>query len=139
VQEELLRVGVLGQQLLQQLDELLTGDVLLRRAEVHVVVIVGAVGPQDVQSLAAIADAHVVPLTDRQPAAVQQLQAPDRMAGVHEVAAGLRPGFTPMPPILADELTLLGPVRLPEKSRRPCDSWPRCGASGPSPRWRCRR
>src|SRR3954451_18155387 len=101
--------------------------------------VVGAVGPQDVQPLAAAADAHVMALADEQPAAVEQFQAPDRVAGVHEVAAGPRPGLTPMTPILADELTLLVPVRLPEKSRRPCGSWPRSGAAGPSPRWRSRR
>src|SRR3954470_17347853 len=38
------------------------------------------------------------------------------MARVHEVATGLRPRFTPMPPILPHELTLLLPVRLPEEA-----------------------
>ena len=96
--------------------------------------VVGAVGPQDVQSLPTASDTHVVPLPDQQPAAVEQLQAPDRMARVHEVAAGRRPGLTPMPPILLYELTLLRPVRLPEKSRRLCGSWHRSGATDPSPR-----
>src|SRR5512143_1296609 len=97
---------------------------------------VRAVGPQDVQPLAAAADAHVIPLPDQQPAAAEQFQAPDRVAGVHEVAAGRRPGLTPMSPILPHEPTLLVPVGLPEKSRRPCGSSPRCGATGPSPqRW----
>src|SRR5512144_3196867 len=57
-----------------------------------------------------------MPLPDQQPAAVEQLQAPDRMAGVHEVATGLRPRLTPLPPILPHELTLLLPIRLPEEA-----------------------
>src|SRR5262249_14896619 len=131
-------LGMLGQHPLKQLDELLAGDVLLGQPQVHVVVIVGAVGPQDVQPLAAAADAHVMPLPDQQPAAVEQLQAPDRVAGVHEVATSLRPGLTTMPPTPADELAMLRPVRLPEKSRTPGGSWRRCDGAGPSPRWRSR-
>src|SRR5512142_2779558 len=134
VEDELLRLGMLGQQLLQELDELLAGDVLRRQAEVHVVVIVRAVSPQDVQAFAAVADADVMPLPDQEPAAVEQVQAPDRMAGVHEVATSRWPRLTPVPPIRAYELTLLLPVRLPEKSPRPCGSWPRCDATGPSHR-----
>ena len=116
VQDELLGLGVLGPQHLQQVDELLAGDVVLGQPEVHVVVVVGAVRPQDVQPLAAAADADVIPLPDQQPAAVEQLQAPDRVAGVHEVAPGRRPGLAPLPPILADERPLLVPVGLPEEA-----------------------
>src|SRR5512135_3654346 len=41
------------------LNELFARDVLLRQAEVHIVMIVRAVGPQDVEPLAATANAHI--------------------------------------------------------------------------------
>src|SRR5512133_3536120 len=75
--------------------------------------IIRAVSSQDVQPLAAVADADVMPLPNQEPAAVEQVQAPDRMAGIHEVATRRGPRLTPVPPIRAHELTLLLPVRLP--------------------------
>ena len=105
-----------GQQRLQQVDELLAVDVLPGQPQVHVVVIVGAVRPQDVQPLAAVADADEEPLPDQQPAGIEQVQAPDRVAGVHEVAPGPRPRLAPLPPILPDERLLLVAVGLPEEA-----------------------
>src|SRR4051794_917631 len=101
----------------QQLDELLAGDVLLRQSEVHVVVVVGAVGPEDVQPLPPVAHAHVEPLPDQQPAGIEQIHAPDRVAGVHEVPPGCRPRLPLVSPILPHELLLLRDVRLPEEAR----------------------
>ena len=111
-----LGVGVLRPQRLQQLDELLAGDVLLGQPQVHVVVVVGAVGPEDVQPLAAVAHAHVEPLARQQPAGIQQVHAPDRVAGVHEIPPGPRPRLTLVPPVLPHELLLLLDVGLPEEA-----------------------
>ena len=44
-----------------------------------------AVGSQDVQPLASAANLDVKPLPDQQPAVVDQLEAPDGMAGIDEV------------------------------------------------------
>src|SRR4051794_17802054 len=117
VQQELLRVGMFHLQFLQQLDELLPGDVLLRQSEVHGVVIVGAVGPEDVQPLPSVAHAYIEPLPDQQPAGIEQVQAPDRVAGVHEVPPGRRPRLPLVPPILPHELLLLLDIGLPEETR----------------------
>src|SRR4051794_41661725 len=91
----------------------------LRRASSDPIVIVGAVGPQDVQPLAAAADADVISLADQRPAAVEQVQAPDRVAGVHEVATGRRPGRSPRPPRILNELALPLPAPPPEQARDP--------------------
>src|SRR4051794_17342687 len=117
VEDELLGVGVLRPQRLEQLDELLAGDVLLGQAEVHIIVIIRAVGPEDVQSLATVAHADVEPLAHEQPAGIEQVHAPDRVAGVDEVPPGLRPRLTLVSPVLPHELLLLLDVGLPEEPR----------------------
>jgi hypothetical protein len=81
-------------------------------------VVLGAVGPQDVQAFPATPDAHQEPLADQQPAAVEHLHAPDRMAGIDEIASGLLPVRLPLLPLIgAEELLLLGRVGLPEEAR----------------------
>src|SRR3954449_6352835 len=107
---------VLRPQRLQQLDELLPRDVLLRQPEVHIVVVVGAIGPEDVQPLPAIAHPHVEPLTHEQPAGIQQVHAPDRVAGVHEVPPGPRPRLTLVPAVLPQPPLLLLDIGLPEEA-----------------------
>src|SRR4051795_3710397 len=116
VEDEFLGVRMLRPHLLQQLDELLPGDVLLRQAEVHVVVIVWAVRPEDVQPLPPVAHAHVESLPDQKPAGIKQVQAPDRVARVHEIPPCLRPRLPFVSPILPHELLLLRDVGLPEEA-----------------------
>ena len=116
VEDEPRRLGVPGPQRLQQPDELLAGDVLPRQPEVHVVVVVGAVGPEDVQPLATVAHAHVEPLAHQEPAGIQQVHAPDRVAGVHEVPPGPRPRLPPVPPVLPHPPLLLLDIGLPEEA-----------------------
>jgi hypothetical protein len=79
-------------------------------------VVVGAVGPEDVQPLAPVADTDVEALPDQQPARVEQPQSPDGMAGIDEIPPGGRTRLAAMPPILADERLLLLPVGLPEEA-----------------------
>src|SRR3954454_6592449 len=117
VEDEFLGVRMLRPHLLQQLDELFPGDVLLHQAEVHVVVIVRAVRPEDVQPLPPVAHAHIEPLPDQQPAGIEQVQAPDRVASVHEIPPCLRPRLPFVTPVLPHELLLLRDVGLPEEAR----------------------
>ena len=57
--------------------------------------VVGAVRPQDIQPLAAAADAYLEPLPDQQPAAKQHFQAIQRMDAVEEIApTSLRPAWS---------------------------------------------
>src|SRR5918997_3706670 len=117
VQQELLCLRMLRPHLLQQLDELLAGDVLLRQSEVHIVVVVGAVRSEDVQPLPPVAHAYVVALTHQKPAGIQQVHPPDRVASIDEISSGLRPRFPFVPSVLPHELLLLLDIRLPEEAR----------------------
>ena len=74
----------------QQVDELLAVDVVPGQPQVEVFLVVGAIRPQDVQPLAAAAHAHQEPLPHQQPAGIHQVQAPDGMAGIHEVPPRVR-------------------------------------------------
>jgi hypothetical protein len=74
VEEELLGLGMSRSQPIQQVDELLAIDAASGQAQVEVFVVLGAIGPEDVQTLATIAYADVEPLPDQQPAGIQQPQ-----------------------------------------------------------------
>ena len=109
-------LGMPPPQQAQQVDELLAIDVASGQAQVQVLVVVGAIRPQDVQPLAAAAHPDVETLADQQPAGVDQVEAPDGMAGVDEIAPGGRTRLAAMPPILVDERLLLLRVGLPEEA-----------------------
>src|SRR5512135_2783471 len=116
VEDELFGLGMSRSQQAQQVDELLAIDAASGQAQVEVLVVVGAVGPEDVQPLAPVADTDVEALPDQQPARVEQPQPPDGMAGIDEIPPGGRTRLAAMPPILADERLLLLPVGLPEEA-----------------------
>ena len=85
IQDEPLGLGVSLSQQPQQVDELLAVDVVSGQPQVQVFLVVGAIRPQDVQPFATAAHAHQKPLPDQQPAGIDQVQPPDRMAGIHEI------------------------------------------------------
>src|SRR5207245_11815157 len=71
----------------------------------------------DVQPFPTAAHAHQARLSDQQQAAVQQLDAPDRMARIDEVASGLVAlRLLLLSFMRLEELLLLGGIRLPEKT-----------------------
>src|SRR5262249_7914731 len=79
-----------------------------------------AEGPQDVQPLPAAAHPRQEALPHQQPAGVDQLLTPQRMAGIHEIAARA-PGPRPLrgrllPLVMSDELMLLVRVGFPEEA-----------------------
>src|SRR5512135_435201 len=116
VEDELFGLGMSRTQQAQQVDEWLAMDAASGPAQVEVLVVVGAVGPEDVQPLAPVADTDVEALPDQQPARGEQPQSPDGMAGIDEIPPGGRTRLAAMPPILADERLLLHPFGLPEEA-----------------------
>ena len=84
--------------------------------QIDVVVIVGAVRPKDVQPPPPIAHAHVEPLAPQQSAGIQQVHAPDRVAGVHEIPPGRRSSLALVPPVLPHPPLLLLDIGLPEEA-----------------------
>src|SRR5262245_36589847 len=109
-----------GPQQAQQVHELLPVDVVPRQPQVQVLLVVRAVRPQDVEPLPAAAHPRQESLPHQQPARVDQLQPPQRMTGVHEVAARaprprpLRGRLQPL--VMGDELLLLVRVGLPPEA-----------------------
>src|SRR5512135_77940 len=116
VEDELLGLRMSCTQQAQQVDELLAIDAASGQAQVEVIMVVGAVGPEDVQPLAPVADADVGPLTEQEPARVEQAQPPDGVAGIDERAGGGRTRLAAVAAILADERLLLLPVGSPEEA-----------------------
>src|SRR5215216_3114255 len=121
VEDEALGLRVQGPQQPEEVDELLAIDVVARQPVVDILVVVGAVGAEDVQALAPRAHAHQEPLPQQQPAAEHQVQAPHRVAGVDVVAPGprgpwpLRLALVPRHPL--DEGALLIGVPFPQEAR----------------------
>src|SRR5262245_54169584 len=109
-----------GPQQAQQVHELLPVDVVPRQPQVQVLLVVRAVRPQDVEPLPAAAHPRQESLPHQQPARVDQLQPPQRMTGVHEVAARaprprpLRGCLLPL--VMGDELLLLVRIGLPQEA-----------------------
>ena len=104
----------------QQVDELLPVDVVLGQAQVQVFLIIRTIGAQDVQSLATAAHPHQQPLPQQQPAGVDQIQSPDRVTGVHEIATRVPRFLAPRPCllllILADEFLLFVRIGFPQEA-----------------------
>src|SRR5512132_3403653 len=98
VEDELLGLGMGRTQQAQQVDELLAIDAASGQAQVEVIMVVGAVGPEDVQPLAPVADTDLEALPDQQPARVEQPQSPDGMAGIDEIPPSGRTRLAAMPP-----------------------------------------
>ena len=104
----------------QQVDELLTIDVVSGQSQVEVFLVIWAIRPQDVQPLATATHAHQQPLSHQQPAGKHQGKAPDGVAGVHEIPPGvsclLAAGIGLLPLVLLDERLLLVWVGLPQET-----------------------
>src|SRR3954469_18757772 len=102
-----------------EVDELLPVDVVPAQANVKILLVVRAVRPQDVQSLASRPNASQETLPDQQPAAVHQIHPPNGMTSIHIIAAGARRVFAVrlalVTPYFLDEGPLFVGIAFPEK------------------------
>src|SRR5271170_1409424 len=87
----------------QQIHELFAIDIVPGQPNVQVFVIVGAISPKDVQTLPATSHPRQKTLPDQQLTAIDEIQSPNRMTGIHEVEAGALSvgpmGGAPLPPV----------------------------------------
>jgi len=86
-------VGVFALDLLQQFDDFGGRNGAAGLAQVDVFLVLGTIGPQNVEPFAAAAYANIKALSTQKPAAVDGFQAPDGMAGVDKVASFFSPGL----------------------------------------------
>src|ERR1700744_3075604 len=117
VDPETLRLRMPGHHQREQLDQALCVQVLVRITPIQVLAIARAVGSQDIQPLAAPADAHLEALPHQQPAAEQHFQTVQRMHAVEEItppAFRLRGLLVRL--VLLDELLLLVRIGLEEEA-----------------------
>src|SRR5262245_9459630 len=120
VHDEALGLWVRREKQPQEVDELHAVDVVTSKPVVDVLVVVWAIRPEDVQPLASRAHAHQETLAQQQPAGVDQVQAPNGMAGIGVVAAcpwgvwAFRLALVPLHPL--DKGTLLIGVCLPQEA-----------------------
>src|SRR5262249_32903080 len=87
------------------------------QTQVEVFLILRTVGSQDVQPFPTPTHADQKALSPQQPATIDQLQAPDRVAGIHEVAPRGRALGWAVGLVLLDELLLLVTLGLEEEAR----------------------
>src|ERR1039457_1192818 len=120
IQNELLGFRMSSQEQPQKVDELLAVDVVASQTDVQILLVVRAVGPQDVQAFASRTNANQETLPDQQPAAEHQVHPPNGMTSIHIVATGARCviafRLALMPPHLLDECPLLVRIPFPKKA-----------------------
>src|SRR5262249_35570984 len=113
---KVLRLRMLAHHQREQFDQALCIQVLIRVASIQILLVIGAIRPQDVQTLASATDADLESLSGQQPAVENHLHPVHRMYAIEEVASpGLLPdcGFVFL--VLGDELLLFVLVSLEEE------------------------
>ena len=120
VKDDLLRFGLGFPNHSQEIDKLLAIDVVSRQAIIQIVVSVGVIGADDVQTLATRPHAHQQTLSQQQPAAINQVHAPHRVAGIDIQADRQRLSrtthFTAVAANSLDEGALLLAITFPQES-----------------------
>src|ERR1700683_2685260 len=121
IQNELLGFRMNSIEQTQQVYELLPVNVAAGQPEVQILLVIGAVGPQDVQALASRTNTNQETLPDQQPAAEHQVHPPNGMTRIDIIApcewCVFTFRFTLVTPDLLDEGPLFVRVPFPEKGR----------------------